>query len=423
MPESPALILAAIGLTSFLESLALAGLLVPGVVVLFSLAALANTAGIPIPHILIVAAIGGFIGDIASFYLGKCLLPNALYSKRLSRYESWITQSQWFIQTWGWLSIIIGRFLGPLRPIIPMVAGALGMKAKLFITLSFFTCIVWAPAYLLPGYFTGELSELWKLQPLDMRSLVTYTLTLFSVCAFILIVYHHMHPDKMHLRGWITKHQSERWPIAPTALLISCLAIALTIKQIYPLPIDLRFIDWAAHWQTLTVATKYITAFNALSEHRLVYLQLTMVILWLIMISRFSIAIITIIGGVALHSSINHLSLLMINSNNNALWNLAIFIYTAALLATLTNSTKAGQNRWPVYFSAFSLGLAMTISHLWLGHIEPTAGILTIVSATAVLATIRAFWKLFNKIPKAPIPLSILLLLLALNCTQLIIVL
>jgi membrane protein DedA with SNARE-associated domain len=44
--EYPALLLAALWLVAFLESFALLGILVPGIVLLFSLSALANHIGI-----------------------------------------------------------------------------------------------------------------------------------------------------------------------------------------------------------------------------------------------------------------------------------------------------------------------------------------------------------------------------------------
>ncbi|TCS41684.1 DedA family protein [Reinekea marinisedimentorum] len=418
MPETPALILVAIGIASFLESLALVGLLVPGVVVLFSLSALASAAGIPIAQMLIVAAIGGFIGDLISFYLGQRFLPNALHSKKLSKYQGWIDQGHWFIKRWGWLSIIIGRFLGPLRPIIPLVAGALEMKARLFVTLSFFTCLAWAPAYLLPGYFTGELSDLWRLQPLDIRSLINYALTSMAVCAFALTIYHHMHPEKMHLRGWITKHQSERWPIAPVALLISCLILTLVFKQVYPLQIDLEFTGWAAHWLTIESMSHYMAAISNLSDHRLVYIELAMLIIWLVVIRRVSIAIISVVGALILYGLVNLLSHSLVYSDAAELWNLASFIFTGGLLATLTNSTRASQRRWPIYFAYFSISLIMMLSHLWLGHIGPSAGILVFLSTTAALAATRALWKLFNKAPRAYVAGPILLLLLVLNTVQ-----
>ena len=58
--DYPLILLLAVSLVAFLESFALLGILIPGVVLLFSLAALANTAMISPYSLLLFGAIGGF---------------------------------------------------------------------------------------------------------------------------------------------------------------------------------------------------------------------------------------------------------------------------------------------------------------------------------------------------------------------------
>ncbi|TXR54255.1 DedA family protein [Reinekea thalattae] len=415
MLESPLFILLIIAGVCFFECLALFGLLIPGVVVLFSLAALANLYGLhPLP-MLAVAVIFGFLGDLVSFYLGQRYLSSAFNSRRLARYKQWTEHGHWFIERWGWISIPAGRFLGPLRPIVPFLAGGLKMQSRAFVILSFFSCLIWAPAYLLPGYFTGELSSVWTVQPLSIRSLISYVLSALAICAFSLTIYHHMHPEKMHLRGWISQHQAERWPITSFVVLLIAVAILITVRQCYPLNVDQLFIIWRQDWQSFTTLSHLLSALNLLSNHLLVSVEFAMLILWLCMIGRYSIASIASIGFVLLYVCISQISHWVEHTQPVQLWNMASFIFTYGLLANITNTTMPAIKRWQVYLFIFILSLAITMSHLWLGHLSPSASLIAIALTAAIIACARGIWKLFNRQPKAAISRAFLLWLALLN--------
>ncbi|OZN81952.1 phosphoesterase, partial [Pseudomonas aeruginosa] len=52
-------------------------------------------------------------------------------------------------------SLLVGRFIGALRPMLPMVAGMLDMPFGRFLGVSLIAAAGWAVAYLLPGWATG----------------------------------------------------------------------------------------------------------------------------------------------------------------------------------------------------------------------------------------------------------------------------
>ena len=49
-----------------------------------------------------------------------------------------------------------GRFIGPIRPLMPLVAGAMNMPAGLFVPVNLASALLWAPVYILPGYMAGR---------------------------------------------------------------------------------------------------------------------------------------------------------------------------------------------------------------------------------------------------------------------------
>ena len=60
-----------------------------------------------------------------------------------------------FFSRHGGKSVLFGRFVGPVRPVIPVVAGMLGMGPVHFVVVNVLSAIGWALAYILPGVFFG----------------------------------------------------------------------------------------------------------------------------------------------------------------------------------------------------------------------------------------------------------------------------
>lgn len=145
----------AVFLVSMVESLVAVGLLVPGVAMLFALGAIAGTGALDVYVMLGWAFLGAVVGDGISFWLGF------QYHERLrgwwpfNRHPSWLERGELFFQKYGVFSIVIGRFVGPVRPIIPVVAGMMDMPPVKFYTVNIISALGWAPVYLLPGFFTG----------------------------------------------------------------------------------------------------------------------------------------------------------------------------------------------------------------------------------------------------------------------------
>ena len=80
------------------------------------------------------------------------------------------------------MSVFIGRFVGPVRALVPLVAGMLGMKPMQFAIANIASAIGWAPAYMLPGILLGAASlEL----PPDIAMHVI--LVLFLIFLFIIL--------------------------------------------------------------------------------------------------------------------------------------------------------------------------------------------------------------------------------------------
>lgn len=146
----------AIFLIAFIESLALAGLLVPGVVLMVAATAMAGSGNLAVSVTLTCAFAGAVCGDLLSFALGRFFHQDIRRLSLFRRHPHWIDRGERFFRHYGVLSILIGRFVGPIRPIIPMVAGMFDMPFWRFILINLLSALAWAPAYVLPGFYAGR---------------------------------------------------------------------------------------------------------------------------------------------------------------------------------------------------------------------------------------------------------------------------
>ena len=145
----------AIWLVACTECLAIAGLLMPGTVLLFALAVLAGSGVLTLWQTLLLAFLGGFAGDLLSYLLGRWQHQSIRRLPYLREHPQWLAAAEKYFQRYGVISLLVGRFIGPLRPLLPMVAGMLDMPFVRFVLVSLLASAGWSVAYLLPGWSAG----------------------------------------------------------------------------------------------------------------------------------------------------------------------------------------------------------------------------------------------------------------------------
>ncbi len=138
-----------------IECLAIAGIVVPGTVVLFAVAVLAGNGALSLSETLMLGYAGGLLGDAISYALGRRFQQSIRGLPLLRTHPQWLETAEGYFHRYGVASLLIGRFIGPLRPMLPMVAGMLEMPLPRFILVSLVAAAGWSVAYLLPGWATG----------------------------------------------------------------------------------------------------------------------------------------------------------------------------------------------------------------------------------------------------------------------------
>lgn len=181
---------------AMVESLAIIGIVVPGVAIMFAIGTLISNGTLDMMDTVLWAAAGASFGDGLSYALGRH------YDKRIYQL-SWfkknpnvLKKGHQFFEKYGVISILIGRFVGPIRAVIPLVAGILDMPLKHYIPINIFASILWAPAYLFPGLLFGKSISI------------------------------------------IPQHWLSYWPVALLVIVIVILLLMLLKKKKHPSPLD-----------------------------------------------------------------------------------------------------------------------------------------------------------------------------------------
>ncbi|MFH1817544.1 MAG: VTT domain-containing protein [Pseudomonadota bacterium] len=170
---------ATVFLAALTESLAVVGLFIPGALVMFGAGAVVAVGSLELWATLAWAAAGAVAGDAGSYWLGhhyRAELPNRWPFRR---YPKLLEKGTAFFHRHGGMSIFLGRFVGPIRPVIPAVAGMLGMPPARFYAANILSALGWAPTYILPGVVFGA--------SLGLAGAVATRLALILVLLLILI--------------------------------------------------------------------------------------------------------------------------------------------------------------------------------------------------------------------------------------------
>ena len=136
---------------AFGESLAFISLLIPAWGALVAIGALIGPSDINFWAVWIAGALGAALGDWLSYWIGLKLEYSVQHIWPLSRHPDLIPRAEAFVKTWGIPGVFIGRFFGPLRASVPLVAGIFEMPYWRFQLANFSSAFVWAAVLLTLG--------------------------------------------------------------------------------------------------------------------------------------------------------------------------------------------------------------------------------------------------------------------------------
>ena len=141
-------------LIALLESFVIVGTIIPGATLVIIAGFLASQGYFDWGDLIWFVAAGAVFGDALSYWLGT---KGTRLFKKENKYlhADHLERGKRFFKKHGAKSVLIGRFIGALRSIVPFIAGLSSMRLSIFFVCNIIGGIVWATLHVLLGYFFG----------------------------------------------------------------------------------------------------------------------------------------------------------------------------------------------------------------------------------------------------------------------------
>jgi membrane protein DedA with SNARE-associated domain len=436
------------------ESLAFFGLIVPGSVIMSAIGTLIGAGIIPGLSITLWAIAGAITGDSLSYYAGYRYTHNIRTIWPFSRYPQWIAKAEDFFAKHGSKSVFLGRFVGPMRPIVPVVAGMMRLKPIKF----FLSCVVasalWAPIYMLPGILIGTASQ--ELAPdTATRFVATILLLLFTLVftawlfrwligkllqqinRLMAYLWQHLYINSKHywIKRWLTdptdplSHSQLNRAVLTVFFVLLMLLLILDITQhglFYHLNKPAHQLFLNIHNVTVTKLAVCITFLG----YKFVIGPMVLVLVGWMFLQRYWRAGLHLLGVVVVAGGVVFITELLVTSpkpdgllynlsgnsfpSSHTTFSVAIYGFLAVLIA---KHFAAPQMKRHMYWVAALVCLAVMLSRIYLG-----ADWLTDVLAGAVIGlfavVITSFSFFHRPSPRIQLPGLLVLALLSLGLTM-----
>lgn len=176
-------------LVAFGESFAFVSLLVPGTAIMVAAGTLVHDGTVPVVPLLVGGIVGATLGDGISYWLGLRFghLVPGMWPFR-TRPEL-LTNGHRFFEKHGGKSVFIGRFFGPVRAVIPLIAGMMEMPAGRFWLANILSGLIWAPILLVPGIAATSIWQFLEREEGWVPYALTGSFLVIAAAAWILWTY------------------------------------------------------------------------------------------------------------------------------------------------------------------------------------------------------------------------------------------
>jgi membrane-associated protein len=130
----------------------------PGDSILFIAGTVVAAAGLDVHVLVVVLIAAAVLGDSVNYMVGHYIGPKAFH-KPDSRWfrQEYLRRTQAFYDTYGGVTIIIGRFVPIVRTFAPFLAGVAGMSYRRFLSYNLVGGCRWIALLVYAGYLFGNI--------------------------------------------------------------------------------------------------------------------------------------------------------------------------------------------------------------------------------------------------------------------------
>ena len=143
---------------AFAECALFLDLVVPGEAGMVVAGAAAARADVPLPSMIAAAAAGAILGDSVSYAIGRRwgLAVVRRWEPVRRRVEPRVERAEQYFAERGGVAVFLGRFVGVVRGVVPVVAGTARMPYRRFLPWNIAASLVWTGAVMSAGYLLGR---------------------------------------------------------------------------------------------------------------------------------------------------------------------------------------------------------------------------------------------------------------------------
>lgn len=302
-------------LIAFCDALAVVGIVVPALPLLFAVGTLIGLGHIDGPYALACAALGAFFGDAVSYWVGHRWGPAMREHWLFRRYPQLIDRGERMFRKHGSKGILIARFVGAVRPFVPAVAGMLRLPLKRYVPASLLAGVLWAVTFLSPGWVFGASYDA-VAAVADRLALVLLALVAVLALVWAVVLYTYRwfagHADRLLARAlkWTRAHprlsryaapliQHNRPESASLAMLAMCLLaigwswfalLAVVVARRGPLVLDEHVHALMAGLRN-PLADRFMAALASLGDLQVLLPAMLVAMGWLLWRRRFAAAL------------------------------------------------------------------------------------------------------------------------------------
>src|SRR3954447_72376 len=201
----------AVGLLAFLETGAFLGFIAPGETAVIVGGLVAGQGQISLLALIAVVWACAVLGDVTSYELGRRLGRQWLlrHGERLQITDERLDQVEGFFDRRGGATILIGRFLGFVRPLAPFIAGASKMPFKRFLPYDVLAAGAWSTTFCVLGFLFWR--SINQLTTYVSRGLFAFGTLVVVIAIIVALIRLRRDPEaRARVAGWLDERADRR---------------------------------------------------------------------------------------------------------------------------------------------------------------------------------------------------------------------
>lgn len=193
-----------VGLMAFAETGAFLGFVAPGEFTVLLGGVIAGQGKIDVIPLIAIVWASAVAGDVTSYVLGGRLGRGFLerHGPKVKITEERLAKVEDFFHRRGGLTIVVGRFLGLVRPIAPFLAGSSRMPFRRFIAYDIVAAGIWGTTFVVLGFVFWQSFD--KVVDIAKKGAFALGLVVVLIAAIVTAVRHlRVAENRKRAREWI----------------------------------------------------------------------------------------------------------------------------------------------------------------------------------------------------------------------------